>query len=62
MKEFQPDKLEPKADKCIFIGHPKQLGIPPISDPEAKVFASRNGSFIEERFLSKELSGSMVDT
>ena len=29
------DKLEPKTDKCIFIGHPKQLGIPPNSDPKA---------------------------
>ena len=62
MKKFQADKLEPKADKCIFIGHPKQLGIPPISDPEAKVIASRNESFLEEKFLSKELSGRMVET
>ena len=35
MKKFQADKLEPKADKYIFIGHPKQLGIPPVSDPKA---------------------------
>ena len=42
MKKFQADKLEPKADKCIFIENPKQLGIPPISDLEAKVIASRN--------------------
>ena len=62
VKKFQADKLEPKADKCIFIGHPKQLGIPPISDPEAKVIVSRNGSFLEEKFLSKELSGRMVET
>ena len=63
MKNFQVDKLEPKADKCIFIGHPKkQLGIPPISDLEAKVIVSRNGSFLEEKFLSKELSGRMVET
>ena len=41
MKKFQADKLEPKADKCIFIENPKQLGIPPISDLEAKVIASR---------------------
>ena len=34
----------------------------PISDPEAKVIVSRNGSFLEERFLSKELSGRMVET
>jgi hypothetical protein len=61
-EKFLPDKLEPKADKCIFIGHPIQLGIPPISDPEAKVIVSRNGSFLEEKFLSKELSGRMVET
>ena len=62
VKKFQADKLEPKADKCIFIGHPKQLGIPPNSEPEAKVIVSRNGSFLEEKFLSKELSGRMVET
>ena len=62
MKKFHPDELEPKADKYIFIGHPKQLGIPPISDLEAKVIASRNESFLEEKFLSKELSGRMVET
>ena len=63
MKKFQADKLEPKADKCIFIEYPKkQLGIPPISDPEAKAIVSRNGSFLEEKFLSKELSRRMVET
>ena len=34
-EKFQADKLEPKADKCIFIEYPKQLGIPPNSDPKA---------------------------
>ena len=62
MKKFHPDKLEPKADKYIFIGHPKQLGMPPISDPEAKVIVSRDGFFLEEKFLSKELSVRMVET
>ena len=61
-EKFQADKLEPKADKCIFIEYPKQFGIPPISDLEAKVIVSRNGSFIEEKFLLKELSGRMVET
>ena len=55
MKKFQADELEPKADKCIFIEYPKQLGIPPISDLEAKVIASRNESFLEEKFLSKRI-------
>ena len=57
MKKFQADKLEPKADKWIFIEYPKQLGIPPISDLEAKVIASRNESFLEEKFLSKDWVG-----
>ena len=62
MKRFQADKLESKADEYIFIEYPKQLGIPPILDPEAKVIVSRNGSFLEEKFLLKELSGRMVET
>ena len=62
MKKFQVDKLEPKADKMHLHRHPKQLGIPPISDPEARVIVSRNGSFLEEKFLSKQLSGRMVET
>ena len=28
---------------------------------ESKVFVSRNGSFLEERFLSKELCGKVVE-
>ena len=50
MKKFQADKLEPKADKCIFIGHPKQLGIPPISYPKA----------IKDCFLNQVLSRGKV--
>ena len=47
MKKFQVDKLEPKEDKkCMFIGHPKQLGIPPVSDPKA----------IRDCFLNRVLS------
>ena len=61
-EKFHRDKLEPKTDKYIFIGYPKWLGIPTISDPEAKVIVSRNGSFLEEKFLSKELSGRMLET
>ena len=60
-EKFQADKLEPKANICIFIEYPQQLGIPPISDLEAKVIASRNESFLEEKFLSKELSGRKIE-
>ena len=61
MKKFQADKLEPKADKCIFIGHPNQLGIPPVSDPKAIGIVSRIRSFLEKEFLSKELSGRKIE-
>ena len=62
MKKFQADKLEPKADKMHLHRKPKQLGIPPNSDPKAIWIVSRIGSFLEEKFLSKELSGRMVET
>src|SRR3954470_2850080 len=61
VKKFQVDKLEPKADKCIFIGHPKQLGIPPVSDPKAIGIVSRIRSFLEKEFLSNELSGRKIE-
>ena len=25
VKKFQPDKLEPKSEKCVFIGYPKEI-------------------------------------
>ena len=41
-------ELQEYQDKYIFIGHPKQLGIPPISDPEAKVLET--GPFSRKGF------------
>ena len=40
----------PKRIKCIFIGHPKQLGTPPVSDPKA----------IKDCFLNQVLSRGKV--
>ena len=61
-KSFRLISSNPKRIKCIFIGHPKQLGIPPNSDPKAIGIVSWIRSFLEEKFLSKELSGRMVET
>ena len=37
VKRLQPDKLEPKSEKCVFIGYPKKLlGTPSITDPKAR--------------------------
>src|SRR4051812_6806647 len=61
VKKLMPDKLEPKAEKCVFIGYPKEtIGYTFYHRSEGKVFVAKNGSFLEE-FLSKEVSGRKVE-
>ena len=36
-------------------------GTPSITDPKAKIFVAKNGSFLEKEFLSKEVSGRKVE-
>ena len=61
MKKLQPDKLEPKSEKCIFIGYPKEtIGYIFYHRSEGK-FVAKNGSFLEKEFLSKEVSGRKVE-
>ena len=46
VKRLQPDKLEPKSEKCIFIGClRKQLGTPSTTDPKARSLLLRLGPF-----------------
>ena len=62
MKKFQPDKLEPKLEKCVFIGYPKEtIGYTFNHRSEGKIFVAKNGSFLEKEFLSKEVSGRKVE-
>ena len=62
VKRLQPDKLEPKSRKCIFIGYPKEtIGYTRYHRSEGKIFVSKNGSFLEKEFLSKEVSGWKVE-
>ena len=37
------------------------MGTPSITDPKARYFVSKNGSFLEKEFLSKEVSGRKVE-
>jgi len=37
------------------------LGTPSITDPKAKIFVAKSGSFLEKKFLSKEVSGRKVE-
>ncbi|KAM7507364.1 hypothetical protein LguiA_017817 [Lonicera macranthoides] len=54
-------KLEPKSNKCFFVGYPKEIkGYYFYNPTENKVFVARNGVFLEREFLSKENSGSTI--
>src|SRR6266480_7118782 len=62
VKRLQPDKLEPKSEKCVFIGYPKEtIGYTFYHRFEGKIFVAKNGSFLEKEFLSKEVSGRKVE-
>ena len=62
MKKFQPDKLKPKSEKCVFIGYLKEnVGYTFYHKSEGKIFIAENGSFLEKEFLSKEVSGRKVE-
>ena len=61
-KGFQPDKLEPKSEKCVFIEYPKEtVGYSFYHKSKGKTFVAKNGSFLEKEFLSKEVSGRKVE-
>jgi hypothetical protein len=62
VKRLMSDKLEPKAEKHIFIGYPKEtIGYTFYDRSKGKVFIAKNGSFFEKEFLSTELSGRKVE-
>ena len=62
MKKFQPDKLKPKSEKCVFIEYPKEtIGYTFYHRSEGKIFVAKFGSFLEKEFLSKEVSGRKVE-
>jgi hypothetical protein len=49
------DKLKPKAEKCVFIGYPKEtLGIPSTTDPKARSLLPRMGPFKRRSFSQKK--------
>ena len=62
VKKLQPDKLEPKSEKCFFIGYPKEtVGYTFYHRSEGKIFVAKNGTFLDKEFLSKEVSGTKVE-
>ena len=62
MKKLQPDKLEPKSEKRVFIGYPKEtVGHTFYHRSEGKIFVAKNGTFLDKEFLSKEVSTRKVE-
>ena len=62
MKKFQPDKIKPKSEKCVFIEYPKEtVGYTFYHRSEGNTFVAKNRSFPEKEFLSKEVSGRKVE-
>ena len=62
MKKLQPDKREPKPEKCVYIGYPKEtVEYTFYHRSKGKSFVAKNGSFLEKEFLSKEVSGRKVE-
>ena len=58
VKKFQPDKLEPKSEKCVFIEYPKEtIGYTFYHRSEGKIFVTKNGSFLEKEFLLQGVRG-----
>ena len=55
VKKLQPEKLEPKAEKCVFIGYPKEtVGYTFYLQSEGKVFVTKNITFLRRKSFSRK--------
>jgi hypothetical protein len=62
VKKLQPDKLETKSEKCIFVGYPKEtLGYTFYHPGEGKTFVTKTGYFLEKEFLTRDVGGRKVE-
>nr|GEX56219.1 hypothetical protein [Tanacetum cinerariifolium] len=58
----KPDKLEPRSNKYICIGYPKEkMGYSFYYPPNNKVLVSRNTKFLENSLITQEASRSLED-
>ena len=61
VKRLQPSKLDPRSDKCYFVGYANNtIGYSFYNQSEGKVFVAKVGHFLEKEFLTKEPSGRTV--
>ena len=62
VKKLQPDKLESKSEKFIFVGYPREtVGYTFYNPTEGKTFVAKTGVFLEKDFLSREVSGRKIE-
>jgi hypothetical protein len=62
VKKLQPDKLEPKSEKVVFVGYPREtIGYTFYNQAEGKTFVAKNGTFLEKEFLAKGVCGRKID-
>ena len=56
------DKLEPRSEKCYFVGYPTgSFGYYFYRPSENQVFVARRAVFLERNLMSKGISGSRID-
>jgi hypothetical protein len=62
VKKLQPDKLETKSKKCIFVGYPKEtLGYTFYHPAEGQTFVAKTEHFLEIEFLMRYMGGRKVE-
>ncbi|KAK8593567.1 hypothetical protein V6N12_045644 [Hibiscus sabdariffa] len=62
VKHQMSTKLEPKSQKCTFVGYPKETkGYYFYNSKENKMFVARTGVFLEKEFLSYNGNGRNIE-
>jgi hypothetical protein len=62
VKKFQPDKIETKSEKCIFVGYPREtIGYTFYHPAKGKTFVAKTGQFLEKEFLTRDVGGRKVE-
>jgi hypothetical protein len=57
VNKLQPEKLESKAEKCVFVGYPREtIGYTFYHPAEGKTFIAETGTFLVKEFLAEGVS------
>ncbi|KAD5962114.1 hypothetical protein E3N88_13587 [Mikania micrantha] len=62
VKRETPNKLEPRGEKVVFVGYPKEtMGYYFYQPDKNKVVIMRKGTFLEKEFLARSQADNIVD-